>query len=353
MDSPKKLPSDWLKKLFDACTRNAGCDLKQLSTKSTVSKEDTDGIQKHLGELQMTQNALVSGPNSGGLDFDLIIPALLLLESRDGTLWKDGVLVSTQAILDAACYLAGRHGAEEPAFPFNASTVMRQCALLDNVSAGANLIGGKDGLVLKCCDVLIEGCGMSMDEAESFILDENLSLPPENVAEEKEKDFVITDGHRHVLWLLDEHVLSIKTFGEFETIHIRGRVDPVFASHACFRTWLRLNPSDSAAEWLVSWLRTQLGIDDSTISKKRLACAAIARALMWPNNRKSSMDPDINTHLEQVLATALGIKGKFLVQISQACCGLIEAIPPSLANDVFRHEDHGDIGLGAHVQVGV
>jgi hypothetical protein len=240
-------------------------------------------------------------------------------------------------MLDAASFLAGRHPLEEPAFAFDGSTVMRQCAISGNVSAGAHLIGGRDGLVLMCCDILMQHAEMKMDVAERSLLSPEISPKPSHTDtsdrnEEASLSFRLTEGHRHILWLLDEHVLSLKTFGEFETVHIRGRVDPVFAAKICLRTWYYLmhGGSDASTEWLVSWLRMRLEMNDG-VSRKRLACAALTRTLIWP----AAKDDNVTVSNSTLMWETLGVEPKFLVQLVQSCCGLVEALSPPVAEEVL------------------
>jgi hypothetical protein len=304
-----------------------------------------DGLQQQRMEIVETRNALIAAPGYGGLDFDLIIPCLLLLQSRQAV-WRDGdQYASTQSLLDAACYLAGRDSnQEEPVFALDASTVMRQCALAGNVRAGANLIGGKNGFVLQCCDILMLELQVSMEDAEAFFLDETLSLE----IIEKSSNYhppqfePLTDSHRQLLWLLDEHVLSIRTYGEFDSTHIRGRVDPVFCARSIFRAWLCLTFQDKkvASAWLARWLRARLDIQEGhTISKHRLVCAALTRALVWndtPNNNTAATStPGAASGQRMMLGHALEMEIKFLVQLAQSCCGLVESVPPAVAEEII------------------
>jgi hypothetical protein len=343
------MPTHWLQILCVACLHNAGCDLHDLvidsanhpSTFSDTSSADDfdfsdDGLEQHKMEILETRKALISEPGSGGLDFDLLIPCLLLLQSRR-SMWRErGDCASTQSLMDAACYLAGRDDKEEPLFVFDGSTVMRQCALAGNVRAGANLIGGKNGFVLSCCDILMLELQISMEDAEAFLLDDTLSL---RIIEESsnylQPHFELSDSHRQLLWLLHEHVLSIRTYGEFETIHIRGRVDPVFCARSVFRAWLCLTFTDkkNGSAWLASYLRGRLGIhEDHQMSSHRLVCAALTRALMWSSDGINATDA---VESGQMLGNVLEMESKVLVQLAQSCCGLVESVPPIVAEDVI------------------
>ena len=345
-------PTYWLQALAMACLTNAGCstDIIFKSTFGESSKEtaaDSDGLAQHVEDLQTTRNALVTAPGSGGLDFDLLIPALLILQHRD-VLWREVSNVSTQSILNAACYLAGRRNIEEPLFALDSATLMRQCTLTGNVPAGANLVGGKSGLILECCDILMQQVAMSMDQAEAFLLADPM---PTNVGGTEsgsgDAAFTVQYGHRHILWLLEEHVLRIRTFGEFETTHLRGKVDPIFAATVCLRSWWRVTRHhlDAATTWLVDWLSAHLGMhgkDNDTqsitmISPNRLACAALVRALVWPCISGSSRSGSGSAvEAAPVLARQFGMSSHFLVQLAQACCGLVEAVPAQVAEEAWK-----------------
>lgn len=203
---------------------------------------------------------------------------------------------------------------------------MQQCGAASNVSAGAHLVGGKNGLVLKCCDILIRHAGLDMVAAESYIVSNSISHSVLSSRGGPEKDrFLLLDGHRQVLWLLLEHVLNVRTFGEFHPLEMRGKVDPVFAAQACLRTWSCLSVSNDATKWLVNWLRKKLHMENGEVSPKRLACAALTRALMWPASEKS---PDL-------LAPIMSVESTFLVQLAQSCHGLMESLPSLTAEEII------------------
>jgi hypothetical protein len=346
------IPTDWLRELAAACLHNAGCDLPDfvldpsntsvLSESSAVT-DDNDGLEQHKIEIVETRSALMFGGGSG-LDFDLLIPCLLLLQNRRAVWRGDGEYVSTQSLLDATCYLAGRDTKDHEQEPlFDGPTVMRQCALAGNVRAAANLIGGTNGFVLRCCGILMVEIQVSMEDAEHFVLEDRMSL---DIVEKSERfqsyEFELTDSHRELLWMLDEHVLSIRTFGEFETTHLRGRVDPVFCSRSIFRAWLCLTYSvrEYGSAWLVQWLRGRLGIRDAALgeppspSPYRLACAALVQALVWPSRPGISADDAIASG--QMLGQLLGLENNFLLELSYSCCGLVESVPSEVADEVVR-----------------
>jgi hypothetical protein len=330
------MPTVWLQRLCEGCLANGECDYDRVLTYGIDDSEpDEDGgTSKYVAEFRRAREALTAASKGGGVDFDLLIPAILILEQRE-VLWNENATVSTQQILDAACDMAGRPG--PTTFPFDASKVMQQCAAASNVSAAANVVGGKNGFVLKCCDILVRHAGLDMVAAESFILSDGLSEDlVRSRADTKTDEFSLSDGHRQILWLLLEHVLNVRTFGEFHPSHMRGKVDPVFAAQACLRTWARLSVSNAATEWLVNWLRRKLEMANGQISPKRLACAALTRALMWPTSDESP----------ELLAPIMDIESTFLVQLAQSCHGLMESLPLATAEAIIEKSARKAPGAG-------
>lgn len=311
-DSVQLLQSDWLESLIRACLHNAGCntDLLQVTTERNDENDD----------VNITREGLLPSPGSGGLDFSMVIPALLVLEMRK---WNLNHLHSTRNLLNASCYLAGRRNVEDSQYFLNTSLLMQQCTIANDVEAGANLIGGKSGLVLECCHVLMIRLGLSMEEAENYISSDYTELLVDD--REAREAFSVSPSHQRLLRLLQEHVVSIRTYGEFETTHVRGRVDPVFAASLCLKTWwsISLDNLSEASTWITDWLEQALKLKDGQPSPYRLACAALARALLWPETKDG---PD-----EDILASKLGIRTIFLIQLSESCCGLVESIPPYAA----------------------
>jgi hypothetical protein len=357
------MPTSWLRRFTHSVLLNAGCSQEEFrlnqsrrsytashghfdeskdSSESAFSL-DADGLEDHKGKILETRKALHPLRATGGLDFDLLLPCLLILELRSEPCF-DADYASTQLLLDEACYLAGRYNhEEEPAFPFDGATAMKQCFLAGNIRAGANLIGGKNGFILSCCEILITELGVTMDEAESFLTDEKIgaSLVSTDIQsesktahEEEHSLFVLRGAHRRLLWLFDEHVLSVRTYGEFETTHIRGRVDPVFAARSIFRSWhsISISTTKQSSAWLVGWLRQKLGIAPGKVSPHRLVCAAIVRALVWSSNGRPSMEA---VDSGQILGHEMCIEMPFLFEICQGCCGLVESVPPLVAESVL------------------
>jgi hypothetical protein len=199
----------------------------------------------------------------------------------------------------------------------------------------------------------MKGTGMSMDDAEDFILNDELAKSSAYVKmklstkQSDQSPFNLTDEHRSVLWLLDEYVLSIKTFGDFGTTYVRGKVDPVFAARSCLRTWFLLSWKETkqATAWLVDWLRQRLGIAQDQVRRKRLACSALTCALMWPTTDEVTDVGEIDASSDEtLLANALKMESLFLVQLAQSSCGLVESLPPSFAQEVLRQVEAAEAG---------
>jgi len=332
-DTSTALPTLWLCELVSACLRNAGCNMDILLDPTNLEETEKDvtpddGISQYGEEIVKTRRALMPAPASGGLDFGLFIPALLVLEHR-GTLWHTESNTSTRSLLNAACYMAGRRSVEESMFTLNGSTLMRQCTLVNDIEAGAHLIGGQNGLVLECCHILIHAVDIDMDAAEDFLLSGRIPSKTARKVDDTTSSFVIRHSHRRILWLLEEHVLRVRTYGEFERGQLRGKIDPVFAATVCFRTWWLITRQPNlaeATEWLTAWLRRKLSLSDRTAtSPHRLVCAALVRALIWPEKRDDAVDA--------ILAYKLQLDSSFVVQLSQSCCGLVEALPDYVSEE--------------------
>jgi hypothetical protein len=455
-DTKSVLPTSWLQELCVACLHNADCELKNLeivddnnidehlllsSTLSDMSEktyvtgsvvntgiattdlgrsmnsgmDDNDGIYKLKFEIEKTRNALLPPTDdSYSLDYDLLVPALLLLQYRNAH-WHPSsssslsmYYISTQPLLDAACYQAGRtttpvsicgeggggriaahhrtailtsrimrNRTDDEPFLFAAfdnKSAMKQCFQANNIVAGANLIGGTNGFILQVCYILTEGLGISVNDAESFLLNDVLDLQIVEESKMEMVSFELTSRHRILLLLLDEHVLSIKTFGDFDSIHNRGRVDPVFAARSILRAWLSLSYGDksNSSNWLGDWLARRLEIRSDVASssstypnttrifvdehedtiasagsnnnnKHQLACASLARSLLWPNNNATpktasatTVDNDDDSKENGgdgstivPLAISMKFEKKLLIQLCQSCLGLVESVPPN------------------------
>ena len=105
-----------------------------------------------------------------------------------------------------------------------------------------------------------------------------------------------------------------------------------------FRAWLCLTERGkrtAATQWLEKWLRRQLDLKDG-ISTKRLACAALVRILLFADEECITLDlNDTDDENELILASTLGFDVKFLAELSHACVGMIQAIPPQLQSEVM------------------
>jgi len=434
-----KLRTTWLQEVSTACLQNANCHLAELWVSDDSNLEFTSAeasslavsaidappldiwksdVQKMKVEIEQTTNALLpSAGGSFGVDYNTLIPVLLLLEKRNahwlpppessssiGSSSSEEAYISTQSVLNAACHLAGRPRVESCSYAiahpstqsnssndiqdffsvFDSKSAMKQCYQAKNVVAGANLIGGTEGFVLHVCDILNRGIGIPVSDAESFVCSDR--LPDLEKIEEEHKTktdhFELTDGHKKLLFLLDEYVLRIKTFGQFHSDNARGRVCPIFAARAVLLAWLLLSfGSDKSlsTRWLGEWLRDRLelratsatsvtprsqniasgfsDLNDETrqssnrdheedhygrgssahdgnnrnhqdafvaSSRHRLACAALVQALLWSKDESPR------------LGDAMDFEKKLLLELSQISLGLVESVPPDVARAISK-----------------
>ena len=286
-----------------------------------------DVLSNYMEQVVKIRKALNPSASSGGLDHGLFIPALLVLERR-GSHWHFNSTTSTRSLLNAACYMAGRRSVEETLFTLNGSILMRQCTLVGDIEAGAHLIGGPNGLVLECCHIMMNAVHSDMDTAENFLLSGKLPVKGTGDVAAPTSTFDVGKSHSRILWLLEEHVMKVRTYGEFERVQLRGKVDPVFAATVCLRTWWVISRPNvaMATEWLTRWLCQKLSIfGQSTISPYRLVCAALVRALIWSEEQNDGADA--------ILAHKLQLESSFLVKLCQSCCGLGEALPEHFLNE--------------------
>jgi hypothetical protein len=332
------------------CYVSQGMDSIGLLNSTSVTG-DEDVVCYHQDMLRVRD---LLAPNNGYLDFDLVIAALLILARRGCNSWREGSQISTQILLNTVCDLAGRKSDVEPKYVFDGATAMRQCALVENLQAAAFLVGGKKGLILECMDLLVSILDLTVPDAETLLFASSLIGLKRAVQLLHEKEgkyesdstiFVPSESHRHLLWLLREHVLNVHTYGEFdsETHGSTGKVTPVFAGRICFRAWYCLtSPSAirSSSLWLENWLRRHLELSCGK-SPIRLACAALVRALLWVDESdyigftESEMDEEEKEEQPTLLATVMGLQYQFLAELAQACCGLIQSIPPNIAEELM------------------
>jgi len=190
-----------------------------------------------------------------------------------------------------------------------------------------------------------------MDEAEDAILrdDGRCRSHVSNIEDTSDAaSFELLDCHRRVLQLLDDYVLSVSKFGDFDPDSARrGGVDPVFASRLCLRLWLILTASGDentgshspkrqmATEWLSSWLSFRLRTGEGKGRTNGLACAAVCRAALWPSESDYDHGCMGGRADTMVMAQELGFNTDFLLNLTESCCGLIEALPASVVKRTF------------------
>ena len=338
------LPNEWLKELVSGVFFNAECDLGFGMDVNSVSRSissNAEEIACYRQEMIRVGKLLVPQKQSCGLDFDLVISALLVL-ARKYCAWKDGTRLSTQSLLNTVCDMVGRKTNTETGNPFvfEKSIALRLCALSDNLQAAAFLVGGKKGLILECADLVVSATGMTVKDAEIALFVGSLAELKvtaarvyEGVAQEQEPMFTPSANHQHIMWLLEEHVLNVHTYGAFDSSSHSRKIDPVYAGRVCFRAWYCLtHPSVlcSSSKWLERWMRRKL---DLTTGTSRLACAALVRILLWAEE-VGGLDLSDGGD-ETLLADFLRFDGQFMAVLAESCCGLIYSIPPHLAEELM------------------
>lgn len=335
------LPIEWIMGMCLAILSNAGYCIEASSaesagsdvvatTRGNMPNFEVDDATCRLVAIS-SSSADTPNPESGGIDFNLLILALLSLDEQPLRL-SDGTEFLAHQVLVDVCNLAGLRSNQEPDFAFDAETAIKLCARAENVPAVAALIGGVDGFVLKTANILIQSINVSMKQAELLLREGIFSGEVLESTPEASIKLTLTRGHRQILSLLQEHVLSVKSLGQIDCDPVKGRIDPVFAARVLLRAWQALQQkqaeeSSIGPSWLETWLRTRLGMDsdDSRESKQderelsclnRTACAAVlSRALLWP---------------DETLAQALGFTSRFLTALAQMCCGVVESVPPTV-----------------------
>jgi hypothetical protein len=337
------LSNRWLREAVCGLFCNADCEIVIQLPKSMPKTAHGEAVC-YREDMVRVQDLLVPRKLSTGLDYDFVILALLILTSRRCDCWREGEgEISTQTLLNTVCNMAGRKMDFEPRFIFDGAAVMRLCALADNMQAAAFLIGGKNGLIIECADLLVSSLEMSIREAETALFAGSLvelmaAVPPlhEGVALQLvSSSFMPSESHHHLLWLLHHHVIDVRTYGEFDSDSRAGKITPVIAGNVCFRAWYCLTrPSDlsSSAKWLEKWLRKKIDLNSGK-STKKLACAALVRALLWADELDDLDSTDSDEEI--LLATMIGFESRFMAELAQACCGLIQSIPPHLAEEIM------------------
>lgn len=329
------LSSSWVESCAKACMHNAGCSVE--GKLGHALSRPASGLEAFLAEKETTRKLLSSKPGKGNVDFTMLVSALLILRSAEGS---NGTFenLPTQAVLNAACYLAGRRSTEEPQFPIDGQFLMKQCTLANNVQAGANLIGGKNGLILDCCDILISNTGVDMETAETFLRSSTLDAKVVAKSTGNSNTFSLTENNYRLLHHMEDLVLGVRTYGDFEMNQVRGHVDPVFAAETCLRTWWSISQHHAEnTVWLENWLRKKLQMSKAEgKSPHRLVCAALTRALIWEGGESS----DSNA---QTLGSRLNFSNLFLIQLVESCCGLVQAVPRDIAETIVE-ESSQDVG---------
>lgn len=332
-DSNESLSSDFLRGICSGVTCNAGCDLSQTTFMTADLFQDDLNISSRDQEGELFEYICKNSYETGGVDYDLLIPSLLLLKKRE-TYWLANQKMPLQSIVNVVCDLAGRPIVKEEKFITNFSDLMKQTVLMENPLAAANLIGGVNGMILKCVHALVVEAGITVLEAEDYLLrskenDEN-PIVLNGDTETRANNFKLTEGHKLLLSLLEKHVLSVRKFGAFAQSSSRGHVHPVIAARICLKSWFYLAQKfPESGPWIETWLTDRLNLDiDTDNTKLRLPSAALIRALLWD---------EVSTDVEKEPKTSnmglcLGFSRSFLIRLARSSCGLLESVPSSVAS---------------------
>ena len=307
------LTNNWLQQVCIACFCNVKCDEVALESLCI----DADGQENPDGQmfLHFEREELVTlniiNFSEGKLDFDLVIPSLLILEQRC-LRWSEKVDVSTQSILNSICAFARKASQGKCIFAFDNESVMKQCATMGNIRAAANLLGGNDGLVLRCANIIVHGDATKVHGAEEYLIRGKQFVDFEHQRVNQtllsdHHDFDLNVNYHEILWCMQKYVLDTKSYGEVLSMSTCSNADPTFAARVCFRAWLSVcrenhAPVVESGQWLQRWLQQSLIANDS----KLFARAAVIRSLLW-----TEFD-------EETLGESLGLSSKFLIELSKA-----------------------------------
>lgn len=317
-DHKESVPSRWLQQLCIACLLNAGCNLVH----EFDSLEDgDDNIEETIEILHQIfvaeQDALkIFSSAQRRVDFDLLIPSLLLLVHRNEHWYNDDVVIPTQSLLNCACSIATMVSDHEIGFAVDVEPIMKQCAVMENLDAAAHLIGGNDGIILLCANIIITGNTAKVGQAEEYLIGKlshqilKDSIKYSFETDSNEKEFYPTHGHKKILRCLQKNVLKAKRFGYFvpKSQSTRTEIDATFAARVCLRAWLFISEKNlpSSGVWLEEWLQSQLQNECNV-----LACAVLTKCLLWPDCQPNK------TSNYPLLGESLGFSSKFLVRISR------------------------------------
>ncbi len=296
----ENVPSIWLQNLCLACLQNADCDLSIFEIHTEI-----DDLYDQFKNEERVAIKMIEMTNDR-IDFNLLIPSLLLLENEKVN-WITDCKISTQSMLNIVSHIAGKTLRNQFLFAFDSKVATRQCASMGNISAAANLIGGNDSILLRCARVIASGKTELIQTAEEYLVGKSDIFRPPPVRKtgkgEAIADF-ITDYHREILWYLDKYVLNSDKISDYISTKSND-VDPVFAARVCLRAWLSLCMNEdikSSGMWLEKWLETAIHNNH-----KKIGCAIMFRTLLWTESNE-----------QLTLAESLGLGSTFLVKLGLA-----------------------------------
>ena len=323
------LSVEWLLIVFRACLVNGRCAYNDLFSPlfSWEEVSSSENVEEYISCMISLREACLPKDKDSEVDYDLIIAALLALATMKVEK-IEGCSVPIRNLLNTFCYLSGRANSRQWGFSKDKTLLMKHCASTGYVQAGGNLIGGRNGIILECCDLLAMSLGWKLSQSEEFLL--SRAEPPRRKVS---GSFSIGEEQKHVCWLIDQYVVQTRKYGEFDMSSHATVLHPAVAANFCLRTWwcLAFPNVSKATQWIERWLSEKLDLAENGVARHRLACAALCRALLWPGDEEYGS--------QETLATQMKFSNNFLVKLAGVCCGLVESVPSEVALSRIYAED--------------
>jgi hypothetical protein len=186
---------------------------------------------------------------------------------------------------------------------------MLHIARLKNASAMGCLIGGQDGIFLKCVDILHKFGGLDIEIAERYLQQDYQAMFSNN-----DLKFVpdvnplnLSRARTEFIYILESNVLKLKKFGDLYNHRDGSTIDPALTARLCFHSLYILGQNTDEENILVQWLRMRL-LPSGHEKSSRFSSMAVVRALLWPCG-------DTCTEHDFQLVQALGIEKQFLIDL--------------------------------------
>jgi hypothetical protein len=240
----------------------------------------------------------------------MILSLLVLVDRDDYT--KDQIPIPCQLLLDLVCDQVARTAMASP-FIVDTSTLMSQCGKMKNISSVAHLIGGQDGLLLSCVDIVNKYTGIDIDKAEDFLCHGDLFNVPSKVSStDSEESINLWKGRLEVMLLLEKTVLQLKKYGDLYSQKGTNSLDPALSARFCFLSLYMLCQEFNEENILKEWLQMRL-LSTEYENASRFASIAVIRAILWPQSL--SFNEEAAHENDFLLAYGLGLGKQFLVDL--------------------------------------